>query len=121
MTNVTALYVFMKGLDYLFRKEQKMRKSRKKQLTAIVMAVMMVCSLFTGIGTVQVDAATIHKSGTVSPTDLKVGDSVYKGVQLNSNREITVCKECKMIWIEGDPGYADSTRSQVARSSAHSA
>lgn len=62
------------------------------------MSVAMVGSMFMGIGTKEVNAAT-YKSGTLNPKNLKVGDVLYKGVQLNPNYYAVLCEQCNMVWL----------------------
>lgn len=96
-----------------------MRKSRKKQLISIVMGGVMAFSLFTGIGTMQVNAET-YTSGYFSPTGLKEGDIIYKGVWLRLSREAVVCTECHMVWISGSSGGSERRCAQIKSMPEHS-
>lgn len=79
----------------------------------------MALSLFTGVGTVQVDAAT-YTSGNFSPTGLKEGDIIYKGVGLRLSREAVVCTECQMVWISGPSGGSERRCAQIKSMPEHS-
>ena len=97
-----------------------MKKLKQKKFIAVVMSVTMIVSMFTGIGSSKVSAAT-YKTGQVALTDLKVGDKVYKGVTLTEDRQIAICSECKQIWITKGSDYStgDTKAYEVRRMEEH--
>lgn len=68
------------------RKEiQMMKKLHRNRYKNVVVAMMMVFFMFVGMGTIQVHAAE-YTTGTFDPAQFEVGDKVYKGIQLSSDR-----------------------------------
>ena len=69
------------------RKEiQMMKKLHRNRYKNVVVAMMMVFFMFVGMGTIQVHAAE-YTTGTFDPAQFEVGDKVYKGIQLSSDRQ----------------------------------
>ena len=87
-------------------------------MTALLVGIVM----FVGMGTMKVNA-TEYRSGTIDPTTLQVGDTVYVGAELSPDKQIVVCKQCHMIWItyggSSQYGIGDRINSIVMRSDAH--
>lgn len=98
------------------------RRLKENKVTGILTALLVGIVMFVGMGTMKVNAAE-YRSGTVDPTNIQVGDTVYVGVELSSDKQIVVCKQCHMIWITyGGPskyGIGDRINSIVKRSDAH--
>lgn len=98
------------------------RRLKENKVTGILTALLVGIVMFVGMGTMKVNAAE-YRSGTVDPTNIQVGDTVYVGVELSSDKQIVVCKQCHMIWITyGGPskyGIGDRINSIVMRSDAH--
>ena len=98
------------------------RRLKENKVTGILTALLIGIVMFVGMGTMKVNAAE-YRSGTVDPTNIQVGDTVYVGVELSSDKQIVVCKQCHMIWITyGGPskyGIGDRINSIVKRSDAH--
>lgn len=98
------------------------RRLKENKVTGILMALLVGIVMFVGMGTMKVNA-TEYRSGTIDPTTLQVGDTVYVGVELSSDKQIVVCKQCHMIWITygGSSQYwiGDRINSIVKRSDAH--
>ena len=74
------------------------RRLKENKVTGILTALLVGIVMFVGMGTMKVNA-TEYRSGTIDPTTLQVGDTVYVGVELSSDKQIVVCKQCHMIWI----------------------
>lgn len=98
------------------------RRLKENKVIGILTALLVGIVMFVGMGTMKVNA-TEYRSGTIDPTTLQVGDTVYVGVELSSDKQIVVCKQCHMIWITyGGPskyGIGDRINSIVKRSDAH--
>ncbi len=98
------------------------RRLKENKVTGILTALLVGIVMFVGMGTMKVNAAE-YRSGTVDPTNIQVGDTVYVGVELSSDKQIVVCKQCHMIWITyGGPskyGIGDRINSIVKRLDAH--
>lgn len=98
------------------------RRLKENKVTGILTALLIGIVMFVGMGTMKVNAAE-YRSGTVDPTNIQVGDTVYVGVELSSDKQIVVCKQCHMIWITyGGPskyGIGDRINSIVKRLDAH--
>lgn len=98
------------------------RRLKENKVTGILTALLVGIVMFVGMGTMKVNAAE-YRSGTVDPTNIQVGDMVYVGVELSSDKQIVVCKQCHMIWITyGGPskyGIGDRINSIVKRLDAH--
>lgn len=98
------------------------RRLKENKVTGILTALLVGIVMFVGMGTMKVNAAE-YRSGTIDPTTLQVGDTVYVGVELSSDKQIVVCKQCHMIWITyGGPskyGIGDRINSIVKRLDAH--
>lgn len=98
------------------------RRLKENKVTGILTALLVGIVMFVGMGTMKVNAAE-YRSGTVDPTNIQVGDTVYVGVELSSDKQIVVCKQCHMIWITygGSSQYwiGDRINSIVMRSDAH--
>lgn len=98
------------------------RRLKENKVTGILTALLVGIVMFVGMGTMKVDA-TEYRSGTIDPTTLQVGDTVYVGVELSSDKQIVVCKQCHMIWItyggSSQYGIGDRINSIVKRSDAH--
>lgn len=98
------------------------RRLKENKVTGILTALLVGIVMFVGMGTMKVNA-TEYRSGTIDPTTLQVGDTVYVGVELSSDKQIVVCKQCHMIWITyGGPskyGIGDRINSIVKRLDAH--
>lgn len=98
------------------------RRLKENKVTGILTALLVGIVMFVGMGTMKVNAAE-YRSGTVDPTNIQVGDTVYVGVELSSDKQIVVCKQCPMIWITyGGPskyGIGDRINSIVKRLDAH--
>ncbi len=97
-----------------------MKKLHRSRYINVVTSMMMAFLMFVAMGTTQVHAAQ-YTTGTVDPAELKVGDKVYKGVQLTEDRQIVVCKKCNMIWITTgtDYGTGDAKCFEVENTEAH--
>lgn len=74
------------------------RRLKENKVTGILTALLVGIVMFVGMGTMKVNA-TEYRSGTIDPTTLQVGDTVYRGVQTTSNPEVAVCTTCHMVWI----------------------
>ena len=98
------------------------RRLKENKVTGILTALLIGIVMFVGMGTMKVNAAE-YRSGTVDPTNIQVGDTVYVGVELSSDRQIVVCEQCHMIWITyggyHDYGTGDRINSIVRKSDAH--
>ena len=98
------------------------RRLKENKVTGILTALLVGIVMFVGMGTMKVNAAE-YRSGTVDPTNIQVGDTVYVGVELSSDRQIVVCEQCHMIWITyggyHDYGTGDRINSIVRKSDAH--
>ena len=98
------------------------RRLKENKVTGILTALLVGIVMFVGMGTMKVNA-TEYRSGTIDPTTLQVGDTVYVGVELSSDKQIVVCKQCHMIWItyggSSQYGIGDRINSIVKRSDAH--
>lgn len=98
------------------------RRLKENKVTGILTALLVGIVMFVGMGTMKVNA-TEYRSGTIDPTNIQVGDTVYVGVELSSDKQIVVCKQCHMIWITyGGPskyGIGDRINSIVKRLDAH--
>lgn len=98
------------------------RRLKENKVTGILTALLVGIVMFVGMGTMKVNAAE-YRSGTIDPTNIQVGDTVYVGVELSSDKQIVVCKQCHMIWITyGGPskyGIGDRINSIVKRLDAH--
>lgn len=98
------------------------RRLKENKVTGILTALLVGIVMFVGMGTMKVNA-TEYRSGTIDPTTLQVGDTVYVGVELSSDRQIVVCEQCHMIWITyggyHDYGTGDRINSIVRKSDAH--
>ena len=98
------------------------RRLKENKVTGILTALLVGIVMFVGMGTMKVNAAD-YRAGTVDPTNIQVGDTVYVGVELSSDKQIVVCKQCHMIWITyGGPskyGIGDRINSIVKRLDAH--
>ena len=97
-----------------------MKKLHRNRYKNVVVAMMMVFFMFVGMGTIQVHAAE-YTTGTFDPAQFEVGDKVYKGIQLSSDRQAVVCKKCNMVWLTTGTSYGigDMKRSEVAAMEAH--
>ena len=97
-----------------------MKKLHKNRYISVITSMMMAFLMFVVMGTTQVHAAQ-YTTGTVDPAELKVGDKVYRGVQLTVDRQIVVCKKCNMIWITTgtDYGTGDAKCFEVENTEAH--
>lgn len=97
------------------------RRLKENKVTGILTALLVGIVMFVGMGTMKVNA-TEYRSGTIDPTTLQVGDTVYVGVELSSDKQIVV-KQCHMIWItyggSSQYGIGDRINSIVKRSDAH--
>ena len=98
------------------------RRLKENKVTGILTALLVGIVMFVGMGTMKANAAE-YRSGTIDPTTIQVGDTVYVGVELSSDKQIVVCKQCHMIWITyGGPSQysiGDRINSIVMRSDAH--
>ena len=98
------------------------RRLKENKVTGILTALLIGIVMFVGMGTMKVNAAE-YRSGTVDPTNIQVGDTVYVGVELSSDKQIVVCKQCHMIWItyggSSKYGIGDRINSIVKRLDAH--
>lgn len=98
------------------------RRLKENKVTGILTALLVGIVMFVGMGTMKVNA-TEYRSGTIDPTTLKVGDTVYVGAELSPDKQIVVCKQCHMIWItyggSSQYGIGDRINSIVMRSDAH--
>ena len=98
------------------------RRLKENKVTGILTALLVGIVMFVGMGTMKVNA-TEYRSGTIDPTTLQVGDTVYVGVELSTDKQIVVCKQCHMIWITygGASQYwiGDRINSIVKKSDAH--
>ena len=98
------------------------RRLKENKVTGILTALLVGIVMFVGMGTMKVNA-TEYRSGTIDPTTLQVGDTVYVGVELSSDKQIVVCKQCHMIWItyggSSKYGIGDRINSIVKRLDAH--
>lgn len=98
------------------------RRLKENKVTGILTALLVGIVMFVGMGTMKVNAAE-YRSGTIDPTTLQVGDTVYVGAELSPDKQIVVCKQCHMIWITygGSSQYwiGDRINSIVMRSDAH--
>lgn len=98
------------------------RRLKENKVTGILTALLIGIVMFVGMGTMKVNAAE-YRSGTVDPTNIQVGDTVYVGAELSPDKQIVVCKQCHMIWITygGSSQYwiGDRINSIVMRSDAH--
>lgn len=98
------------------------RRLKENKVTGILTALLVGIVMFVGMGTMKVNA-TEYRSGTIDPTTLQVGDTVYVGAELSPDKQIVVCKQCHMIWITygGSSQYpiGDRINSIVMRSDAH--
>ena len=98
------------------------RRLKENKVTGILTALLVGIVMFVGMGTMKVNA-TEYRSGTIDPTTIQVGDTVYVGVELSSDRQIVVCEQCHMIWITyggyHDYGTGDRINSIVRKSDAH--
>lgn len=98
------------------------RRLKENKVTGILTALLVGIVMFVGMGTMKVNA-TEYRSGTIDPATLQVGDTVYVGVELSSDRQIVVCEQCHMIWITyggyHDYGTGDRINSIVRKSDAH--
>lgn len=74
------------------------RRRKENKVTGILTALLIGIVMFVGMGTMRVNAAE-YRSGTIDPTTIQVGDTVYRGVQTTSNPEVAVCTKCHMVWI----------------------
>lgn len=98
------------------------RRLKENKVTGILTALLVGIVMFVGMGTMKVNA-TEYRSGTIDPTTLQVGDTVYVGAELSPDKQIVVCKQCHMIWItyggSSQYGIGDRINSIVMRSDAH--
>lgn len=96
------------------------KRLHTSKFMSIVLSCMMVFSMFAGTGTMPVQAAT-YSTGTINDTELKAGDVIYRGVTLSTDRQIVVCRECKMIWITKGTNYSsgDQKNSAVKKMAPH--
>lgn len=98
------------------------RRLKENKVTGILTALLVGIVMFVGMGTMKVNAAE-YRSGTIDPTTLQVGDTVYVGAELSPDKQIVVCKQCHMIWItyggSSQYGIGDRINSIVMRSDAH--
>ena len=74
------------------------RRLKENKVTGILTALLIGIVMFVGMGTMKVNAAE-YRSGTVDPTNIQVGDTVYREVQTTSNPEVAVCTTCHMVWM----------------------
>ena len=93
------------------------RRLKENKVTGILTALLVGIVMFVGMGTMKVNA-TEYRSGTIDPTTLQVGDTVYRGVQFTSDAEAAICKTCRMVWI-ANGYYADHICVELAESEEH--
>ena len=93
------------------------RRLKENKVTGILTALLIGIVMFVGMGTMKVNAAE-YRSGTVDPTTLQVGDTVYRGVQFTSDAEVAICKTCRMVWI-ANGYYADHICVELEESEEH--
>lgn len=93
------------------------RRLKENKVTGILTALLVGIVMFVGMGTMKVNA-TEYRSGTIDPTTLQVGDTVYRGVQFTSDAEVAICKTCRMVWI-ANGYYADHICVELEESEEH--
>ncbi len=93
------------------------RRLKENKVTGILTALLIGIVMFVGMGTMKVNAAE-YRSGTIDPTTLQVGDTVYRGVQFTSDAEVAICKTCRMVWI-ANGYYADHICVELEESEEH--
>ena len=93
------------------------RRLKENKVTGILTALLVGIVMFVGMGTMKVNA-TEYRSGTIDPTTLQVGDTVYRGVQFTSDAEAAICKTCRMVWI-ANGYYADHICVELEESEEH--
>lgn len=93
------------------------RRLKENKVTGILTALLVSIVMFVGMGTMKVNA-TEYRSGTIDPTTIQVGDTVYRGVQTTSDPGVAICKTCRMVWI-ANGHYADDICVELMESEEH--
>ena len=93
------------------------RRLKENKVTGILTALLIGIVMFVGMGTMKVNAAE-YRSGTIDPTTIQVGDTVYRGVQFTSDSWVTICETCRMVWI-ATGHYADDICAELRESEEH--
>ena len=94
----------------------------KKRLFSILLSICMVFTMMTVLngGGITQAYATVYKTGTVDIAALNVGDTIYKGIQLKSDKtnvNVTRCETCHQLWFVWS---ADSKSVALGNTAEHS-